>query len=86
MKFLTIAAVFTLATSICFSQTLQPAIIEDFKPSVLNQPGQEYPRVNSQGYARFKIILPSGVICGVTSSFKLALRNAIAVAPLEVAC
>lgn len=37
----------------------QPAIIEDFKPSVLNQPGQLYPQVNSQGYARFKIIVPS---------------------------
>jgi enterochelin esterase-like enzyme len=37
----------------------QPAVIEDFKPSTLNQPGQEYPKVNSQGYARFKIIAPS---------------------------
>lgn len=37
----------------------QPAITEDFKPSSLNQPGQEYPQVNSQGYARFKIIAPS---------------------------
>ena len=33
-------------------------IKEDFKPSVLNQPGQEYPEVNSQGYARFKILAP----------------------------
>lgn len=32
---------------------------EDFKPSSLNQPGQEYPQVNSQGYARFKIIAPN---------------------------
>lgn len=37
----------------------QTAILEDFKPSSLNQPGQEYPQVNSQGYARFKIIAPS---------------------------
>ena len=29
--------------------------------------------------------LPSGVICGVTSSFRLALRNDTAVAPLDVA-
>ena len=29
--------------------------IEDFKPSELNQPGQEYPMVNSQGYARFRV-------------------------------
>ena len=32
------------------------------------------------------MMLPSGVICGVTSSFRLALRNAIEVAPLDVAC
>ena len=37
----------------------QPAVIEDFKPSPLNQPQQEYPMVNSQGYARFKIIAPA---------------------------
>ncbi|MEO5594357.1 MAG: alpha/beta hydrolase-fold protein [Chitinophagaceae bacterium] len=43
---------------ICAAQT-PPAVMEDFKPSSLNQPGQEYPQVNSQGYARFKIIAPS---------------------------
>jgi hypothetical protein len=32
-----------------------------------------------------KIILPSGVICGVTSSFRFALRKAIEVAPLALA-
>lgn len=31
---------------------------EDFRPSVLNQPGQQYPMVNSQGYARFRVIAP----------------------------
>lgn len=34
------------------------AIVEDFKPSSLNQPGQDYPQVNSQGYARFRIVAP----------------------------
>jgi len=34
-------------------------IKEDFKPSVLNQPGQLYPQVNSQGYARFRIVAPT---------------------------
>ena len=33
-------------------------IKEDFKPSTLNQPGQQYPQVNSQGYARFRIVAP----------------------------
>jgi enterochelin esterase-like enzyme len=43
---------------LCLAQTTQPAIVEDFKPSTLNQPGQEYPQVNSQGYARFRIMAP----------------------------
>jgi hypothetical protein len=47
-----------LVASASFAQTNQP-IIEDFKPSSLNQPQQEYPQVNSQGYARFKILAPA---------------------------
>lgn len=43
--------------SLAFSQS-EP-IKEDFKPSTLNQPGQEYPQVNSQGYARFRIFAPA---------------------------
>lgn len=35
-----------------------PAIVEDFKPSSLNQPGQQFPQVNSQGYARFRVTAP----------------------------
>src|SRR5436309_16118104 len=30
-------------------------IVEDFKPSSENQPGQLYPQVNSQHYVRFQI-------------------------------
>ncbi len=44
--------------SLCLAQTAQPPITEDFKPSSLNQPGQLYPQVNSQGYARFRIVAP----------------------------
>jgi hypothetical protein len=33
-------------------------VVEDFKPSTLNQPGQQYPQVNSQHYARFRIVAP----------------------------
>jgi enterochelin esterase-like enzyme len=43
---------------ICLAQADQPTIAEDFKPSILNQPGREYPQVNSQGYARFRIEAP----------------------------
>ena len=33
-------------------------IVEDFKPSSKNQPGQLYPQVNSQGYVRFHVEIP----------------------------
>jgi predicted alpha/beta superfamily hydrolase len=49
---------FILTGSLCLAQTDQPKIIDDFKPSTLNQPGQEYPQVNSQGYSRFRIVAP----------------------------
>jgi predicted alpha/beta superfamily hydrolase len=50
--FLTMAGIF------CFAQTSSTEIKDDFKPSTLNQPGKEYPQVNSQGYVRFKIDAP----------------------------
>ena len=53
-----IALLLALSGSLCFAQTGQPTIKEDFKPSTLNQPGKEYPQVNSQGYARFRIEAP----------------------------
>ncbi len=43
--------------ALCFSQVTN-GLKEDFKPSSLNQPGQDYPQVNSQGYARFRIHAP----------------------------
>ena len=39
-------------------QTAAAPIVEDFAPSSLNQPGQQYPQVNSQGYVRFRIAAP----------------------------
>jgi len=41
----------------CSAQTNEP-VVEDFKPSTLNQPGQQYPQINSQRYARFRIVAP----------------------------
>lgn len=49
-------------TAALFASTMsvaQTTIIEDFKPSPLNQPFQAYPQVNSQGYARFRIYAPN---------------------------
>jgi GH35 family endo-1,4-beta-xylanase/enterochelin esterase-like enzyme len=31
---------------------------DDFKPNRWNQPGQEYPQVNSEGYVKFRIVAP----------------------------
>jgi enterochelin esterase-like enzyme len=60
MKRYIIGPVFLLAfsVSLCFAQTDQPVVTDDFKPSTLNQPGQQYPQVNSQGYVRFRIVAP----------------------------
>ena len=58
IKSLAIVLAATLTTAISFAQTTPAPVIEDFKPSTLNQPGQQYPQVNSQGYARFKILAP----------------------------
>jgi len=55
---LTTVFALALSSAACLAQASQPAIAEDFKPSTLNQPGQEYPQVNSQGYARFRIHAP----------------------------
>ncbi len=57
---------FAFLGSFCFAQTEQQTIKEDFKPSTLNQPGQEYPQVNSQGYVRFRIIAPQAQSVRVT--------------------
>ena len=55
-------------------------IIEDFKPSELNQPGQQYPMVNSQGFARFKVDAPKAtsviVSLGLGGSGGTVLRKA----------
>jgi enterochelin esterase-like enzyme len=48
------------------AQTTAPSVSEDFKPSSLNQPGQQYPQVNSQGYARFRIVAPEATAVKVS--------------------
>jgi enterochelin esterase-like enzyme len=45
---------FVAVAQFCMAQTNEP--VNDWKPSSWNQPGQQYPQVNSQGYARFRIM------------------------------
>ncbi|MBN9385798.1 MAG: esterase [Chitinophagaceae bacterium] len=54
LKQLLLLSLAALAGNICLAQDIK----EDFSPSVLNQPGQQYPQVNSQGYVRFRIQAP----------------------------
>lgn len=44
--------------SLNLAQTEQPTIKEDFVPSTLNQPTQQYPQVNSEGRIRAGIVAP----------------------------
>src|SRR5664280_2916 len=39
------------------AQTNQP-VVEDFKPSSLNQPGKQYPQVNSERRVRARLVAP----------------------------
>src|SRR5210317_144242 len=49
------AFVIVLMTSgLCAAQT-SSEVVEDFKPSSVNQPGKEYPQVNSEGRVRVRI-------------------------------
>jgi len=42
--FYDLALLLVCSGSLCLAQTEQSAIKEDFNPSTLNQPGQQYPR------------------------------------------
>ncbi len=55
-----------LSGALCLAQTSQPkaaqstapAAVNDFKPASSNQPGKEYPQVNSEGRVRARIVAP----------------------------
>jgi enterochelin esterase-like enzyme len=47
-----------LLTGGVFSAQSQTNVMEDFKPSSVNQPGKEYPQVNSEGRVRARISAP----------------------------
>ena len=51
-------SIFLIGLTCLIGTAFAQEIKEDFVPSVMNQPGQEYPMVNSQGYARFRIHAP----------------------------
>ncbi len=57
LKLSLLAFASVLSGQLCLAQT-NDTIVEDFKPSTLNQPGQQYPMVNSQRRARFRVKAP----------------------------
>src|SRR5437660_3882637 len=53
-----------LAAFSAIAQTNQP-IVEDFKPSSLNQPGKQYPQVNSERRVRARVVAPEAQNVGL---------------------
>jgi enterochelin esterase-like enzyme len=53
-----------LAAHLCLAQDNAPA--DDWKPASSNQPGKEYPKVNSEGRVKFRIVAPEARSVGVT--------------------
>lgn len=62
-KFTVLFSAALLTAGFCVAQNTE--IKEDFKPSTKNQPQQEYPQVNSQGYARFRVQAPNAQFVSV---------------------
>ena len=50
--------IITLMTGLPLLAQTNPTVVEDFKPSTLNQPGQPYPQVNSERRVRYRIVAP----------------------------
>ena len=48
------------------TQRTPDGITDDFKPASTNQPGREYPQVNSQGRVRFRIVAPGATSVSCT--------------------
>jgi len=52
-----VALASVLCGPLALAQSDQP-VLEDFKPSTLNQPGQQFPQVNSQRRIRYRVVAP----------------------------
>jgi enterochelin esterase-like enzyme len=64
---LTLLAFATIVScQLCLAQDKPPA--DDWKPASTNQPGKEYPQVNSEGRVRFRIVAPEAQ--SVSCTFK----------------
>ena len=59
-KLTLLAPVVLLSNQLCTAQTNE-AVVEDFKPSALNQPGKQYPQVNSERRVRTRVAAPQAI-------------------------
>lgn len=64
MKLPLLPLLMALATQLGLAQTNAPA--DDWKPASSNQPGKEYPKVNSEGRVKFRIVATNAQTVGVT--------------------
>ncbi|MGZ8898560.1 MAG: hypothetical protein ACXW3Z_00545 [Limisphaerales bacterium] len=53
-----------LTTAVCMAQDKAPA--DDWKSASSNQPGKEYPKVNSEGRVKLRIVAPDAKSVGCT--------------------
>jgi enterochelin esterase family protein len=60
-KYITILLAVVITGQTCLAQTSPTAVIEDFKPSSVNQPGKQYPMVNSEGRVRVSVVAPQAL-------------------------
>ena len=54
----TLALLLLVSGAPCLAQSNPPAAVNDFKPASSNQPGKEYPQVNSEGRVRARLVAP----------------------------
>lgn len=60
----TFALAWLLATPFVLAQESEP--LNDWKPASTNQPGKDYPQVNSEGRIKFRIVAPEATSVGST--------------------
>jgi enterochelin esterase-like enzyme len=56
--------IFVLSIQVCLAQNKEP--VNDWKPATSNQGGKEYPKVNSEGRVKFRIVAPDAKSVGCT--------------------
>ena len=59
---------FTLLAGLPAMAQTDQAVVNDFKPSSLNQPGKQYPQVNSERRVRARVVAPQARTSLSTSS------------------